>query len=187
MKKKHTVNLICSFCGKSQHEVKKLIAGPSVYICDECIGLCNQIIGEEVSPVARADVSPESARSLIGQLISQERRACELLRVCVAHAGSAVPDAVKHAASELVSASRSFGAAAKGWGSTEEAPRPPSSVPVWLEPCLARLTGTAEVLQALRQALEGVVPGQRLKTIDHALGEISEGQSAPDPRASRVD
>jgi len=40
-------NLFCSFCGKSQDEVKKLIAGPSVYICDECIELCNDIIAEE--------------------------------------------------------------------------------------------------------------------------------------------
>ena len=39
--------LYCSFCGKSQHEVKKLIAGPSVFICDECIDLCNEIIDEE--------------------------------------------------------------------------------------------------------------------------------------------
>lgn len=36
--------LYCSFCGKSQHEVRKLIAGPSVYICDECVDLCNDII-----------------------------------------------------------------------------------------------------------------------------------------------
>ncbi len=40
--------LYCSFCGKSQHEVKKLIAGPSVYICDECIDLCNEIVKEEI-------------------------------------------------------------------------------------------------------------------------------------------
>ena len=40
--------LHCSFCGKGQQEVKKLIAGPSVYICDECIQLCNDIIAEEV-------------------------------------------------------------------------------------------------------------------------------------------
>ena len=39
--------LYCSFCGKSQHEVKKLIAGPSVFICDECIDLCNEIIRDE--------------------------------------------------------------------------------------------------------------------------------------------
>ena len=41
--------LYCSFCGKSQHEVKKLIAGPSVFICDECIDLCNDIIRDEQS------------------------------------------------------------------------------------------------------------------------------------------
>ena len=40
--------LFCSFCGKSQHEVKKLIAGPSVFICDECIDLCNEIIRDEL-------------------------------------------------------------------------------------------------------------------------------------------
>ena len=40
-------DLLCSFCGKSQDEVKKLIAGPSVYICDECIQLCTEIIVEE--------------------------------------------------------------------------------------------------------------------------------------------
>ena len=52
--------LYCSFCGKSQHEVKKLIAGPSVFICDECIELCNDIIRDEV-PTAEAD--PKAAKS----------------------------------------------------------------------------------------------------------------------------
>jgi ATP-dependent Clp protease ATP-binding subunit ClpX len=52
--------LYCSFCGKSQHEVKKLIAGPSVFICDECIELCNDIIRDEV-PVDAAD--PKAAKS----------------------------------------------------------------------------------------------------------------------------
>ena len=46
--------LYCSFCGKSQHEVKKLIAGPSVFICDECIELCNDIIRDEI-PAEGAD------------------------------------------------------------------------------------------------------------------------------------
>jgi ATP-dependent Clp protease ATP-binding subunit ClpX len=47
VKKEHHVNLSCSFCGKSQREVRKLIAGPTVYICDECIKLCNDIIADE--------------------------------------------------------------------------------------------------------------------------------------------
>lgn len=46
-------NLSCSFCGKSQKEVKKLIAGPGVYICDECIDLCNDIIVEEKKETLR--------------------------------------------------------------------------------------------------------------------------------------
>ncbi|MGB0938863.1 MAG: ClpX C4-type zinc finger protein, partial [Colwellia sp.] len=53
--------LYCSFCGKSQHEVKKLIAGPSVYVCDECVDLCNDIIREEIkeiSPKRDADSLP---------------------------------------------------------------------------------------------------------------------------------
>src|SRR5699024_11689051 len=41
--------LFCSFCNKSQHQVRKLIAGPSVFICDECVDLCNDIIREEIS------------------------------------------------------------------------------------------------------------------------------------------
>jgi ATP-dependent Clp protease ATP-binding subunit ClpX len=51
--------LYCSFCGKSQHEVRKLIAGPSVFICDECIDLCNDIIREEAS----TDTSQKAAKS----------------------------------------------------------------------------------------------------------------------------
>src|SRR4051794_17957346 len=52
--------LYCSFCGKSQHEVKKLIAGPSVFICDECIELCNDIIRDEVPVDAGDSKSPKS-------------------------------------------------------------------------------------------------------------------------------
>ena len=48
-------NLYCTFCGKSQHEVKKLIAGPSVFICDECIDLCNEIIRDEKPADEKAD------------------------------------------------------------------------------------------------------------------------------------
>ena len=44
--------LKCSFCGKAQEQVKRLVAGPGVYICDECVGLCNEIIGEEFDEFA---------------------------------------------------------------------------------------------------------------------------------------
>ena len=48
--------LLCSFCGKSQRQVKKLIAGPGVYICDECIELCNEIIDEELTEKTSLDL-----------------------------------------------------------------------------------------------------------------------------------
>src|SRR5688500_4157563 len=52
--------LHCSFCGKSQHEVRKLIAGPSVYVCNECIALCNEIISEDTrDEPATTDVLPK--------------------------------------------------------------------------------------------------------------------------------
>ena len=47
--------LYCSFCGKSQHEVRKLIAGPSVYVCDECVELCNDIIRDELQDDSSGD------------------------------------------------------------------------------------------------------------------------------------
>ncbi|MCU0615264.1 MAG: ATP-dependent Clp protease ATP-binding subunit ClpX, partial [Desulfobacterales bacterium] len=55
-------NLFCSFCGKNQTEVKKLIAGPAVYICDECIQLCSEIIeeeGEKTSGRIQHDLVPQ--------------------------------------------------------------------------------------------------------------------------------
>ena len=57
MAKTHDPNeqLLCSFCGKSQRQVKKLIAGPGVYICDECIDLSNEIIDEELTTPASFD------------------------------------------------------------------------------------------------------------------------------------
>ena len=72
--------LYCSFCGKSQHEVKKLIAGPSVFICDECIELCNDIIRDEVpaesgaAKAARSDLPvPTEIKSILDQyVIGQE-------------------------------------------------------------------------------------------------------------------
>ena len=55
--------LHCNFCGKSQHEVRKLIAGPSVYVCDECVELCNDIIREEL----QESNEKEETRSQIGR------------------------------------------------------------------------------------------------------------------------
>ncbi len=81
--------LYCSFCGKSQHEVRKLIAGPSVFICDECIELCNDIIREEgaTSDPARADKSklptPHEIRQILDQYVIGQDLAKKILSVAV--------------------------------------------------------------------------------------------------------
>ena len=60
--------LLCSFCGKSQRQVKKLIAGPGVYICDECIDLCNEIISSRaVAEKSASLVGGEPTRLIDGQ------------------------------------------------------------------------------------------------------------------------
>ncbi len=82
-------NLYCSFCGKSQHEVKKLIAGPSVFICDECIDLCNEIIRDELPPDAaqtkgRADLpTPADLKSNLDNYVIGQEPAKRALAVAV--------------------------------------------------------------------------------------------------------
>jgi ATP-dependent Clp protease ATP-binding subunit ClpX len=81
-------NLCCSFCGKSQKEVKKLIAGPTVYICDECIALCNDIIAEEVEkdePSTGADPTPKPAeiKAILDDYVVGQDRAKKILSVAV--------------------------------------------------------------------------------------------------------
>ncbi len=80
--------LYCSFCGKSQHEVKKLIAGPSVFICDECIELCNDIIRDET--VAESDgkpsrdlPTPPEIRAILDQYVIGQEQAKKILAVAV--------------------------------------------------------------------------------------------------------
>jgi len=81
--------LYCSFCGKSQHEVKKLIAGPSVFICDECIDLCNDIIRDEISSeqsgkAARSDLpSPKEICEILDQYVIGQSPAKRILAVAV--------------------------------------------------------------------------------------------------------
>ncbi|MCG4453152.1 ATP-dependent Clp protease ATP-binding subunit ClpX [Pseudomonas sp. SA3-5] len=80
--------LYCSFCGKSQHEVRKLIAGPSVFICDECVDLCNDIIREEVQE-AQAESSahklpaPKEISAILDQYVIGQERAKKILAVAV--------------------------------------------------------------------------------------------------------
>lgn len=80
-------SLKCSFCGKGQDEVRKLIAGPMVYICDECVGLCNEIIDEELH-VADRDFSrklpiPADIHSFLDDYVVGQERAKKILSVAV--------------------------------------------------------------------------------------------------------
>ncbi len=96
--------LYCSFCNKSQHEVRKLIAGPSVFICDECIDLCNDIIRDELSPDTAAGSkaelpTPAEIRQTLDEYVIGQDRAKRILAVAVynhykriRHAGSAKDD-----------------------------------------------------------------------------------------------
>lgn len=80
--------LYCSFCGKSQHEVRKLIAGPSVFICDECVDLCNDIIREELQDSGPKDESsrlptPAEIRETLDEYVIGQSRAKMVLSVAV--------------------------------------------------------------------------------------------------------
>ena len=79
-------NLFCSFCGKNQKEVKKLIAGPAVYICDECIQLCSEIIEEEVEKEGAAVqnvLTPKEIKTILDEYVIEQDYAKKILSVAV--------------------------------------------------------------------------------------------------------
>ena len=80
--------LYCSFCGKSQHEVRKLIAGPSVFICDECVELCNDIIREEIQEKSAAGTgsslpTPHEINAILDEYVIGQDQAKKILSVAV--------------------------------------------------------------------------------------------------------
>jgi ATP-dependent Clp protease ATP-binding subunit ClpX len=88
VEKRDNQTLCCSFCGKSQKEVKKLIAGPTVYICDECIGLCNDIIAEEIDREETKDTKlriprPSEIKAILDEYVIGQDRAKKTLSVAV--------------------------------------------------------------------------------------------------------
>ncbi|WP_017364080.1 ClpX C4-type zinc finger protein, partial [Methylococcus capsulatus] len=79
--------LYCSFCGKSQHEVRKLIAGPAVFVCDECVELCNDIIREELQGSEAGCVEglpkPKEMKAILDQYVIGQEKAKRILSVAV--------------------------------------------------------------------------------------------------------
>jgi hypothetical protein len=172
--------LRCSFCGKTQREVRKLIAGPTVYICDECIGLCNEIIVEEIDleKVAGAfsSVLPEDARAFLATILDRGSGAAARLSDIADNRDRRfrfadrvllrVLDWLDRRVSQRTLALASLRDLTSGWmtlrtivGSREAVP-PASSpgaeveLPAWVRPVADRLTATVEVLEPLTASLD---------------------------------
>lgn len=86
-KNKNKSTLFCSFCGKSQHEVKKLIAGPSVYICNECVDLCQDIVKDEINSLSRFSITdipkPMDIYTVLDEYVIGQELAKKILSVAV--------------------------------------------------------------------------------------------------------
>ncbi|MDR1187397.1 MAG: ATP-dependent Clp protease ATP-binding subunit ClpX [Bifidobacteriaceae bacterium] len=113
--------LKCSFCGKSQKHVRKLIAGPSVYICDECIDLCNEIIAEEVAPKTEQAVAelpkPKEIFDFLDQYVVGQAGAKRALSVAVYNHYKRIRS------SQVPGAQRRSGSKARGGARTAEGPQ----------------------------------------------------------------
>lgn len=196
----------CSFCGKSEREVRKLVAGPTIHICEGCIRLCNDILAElDEPPGGPVDAPLGSAARVVGvlgRMIEDEARLTEVLVGCIDRAGSDLPDEVKRAASSLAASSRALRAAVQFLARGEE---PPPAAPVsagWAALALARLGGASETVYALLADLAGRVPERALGHIEGAVTQIehlrqellsvahdasSAGARPPGPDGSPVD
>ncbi|MBI4692833.1 MAG: ATP-dependent Clp protease ATP-binding subunit ClpX [Gammaproteobacteria bacterium] len=98
--------LYCSFCGKSQHEVRKLIAGPSVFICDECVELCNDIIREEIQDKSAGGVGsklpiPQEIKHILDEYVIGQQHAKKILAVAVYNHYKRLDSRVKQSDVEL--------------------------------------------------------------------------------------
>lgn len=108
--------LRCSFCGKSQDKVVRLVAGPGVYICDECVGLCNQIIAEELARRTAAGDDPPALKAWDG--LSDDDLLAEMVRAHAAHQN--VDRAVAHHVAALRARGLSWARIGEALGMTRQ-------------------------------------------------------------------
>jgi|SRR5215470_6169424 len=165
MKKEHTVNLSCSFCGKHQTKVKKLVAGPAVYICDECVGLCNDIIAAEQD---REAADSAGARTDLRFRIERMKREASWLSDCLQRFGAEFPESVRRATAAVLAAAENLSSTERAWDSA-----PAHRIPSWLGRPLERLTRIEELLDGLRRAVERFVPPERMIAFYGCLGELT--------------
>jgi ATP-dependent Clp protease ATP-binding subunit ClpX len=108
--------LRCSFCGKGRHKVVRLVAGPGVYICNECVGLCNQIIADEAARKATSEDDPPTLKAWDG--LSDEELLAEMVRAHAAHEN--VDRAVAHHVAELRARGTSWARIGEALGMTRQ-------------------------------------------------------------------
>ena len=187
----------CSFCGKYQREVRSLIAGPSASICNECIGLCNDIIAEEIereAPVAGLEFElPRDVRPILAGILERGLPVAVRIqhalydRYLAARAGGPAagepPDEILSVPWDLAADWRGLGAilARTPPGESESGEEGPlqAEIPGWVNPIAERLTATLEVLGALARSLEkpGLEELRQLRlSVDVAGGKLREAR-----------
>jgi ClpX C4-type zinc finger len=176
VKKEHQLNLNCSFCGKSQREVRKLIAGPNVYICDECIGLCNDIIAEDQAGRSWAATLPGDARVFITDTLDRGSTAAERLLNFVEQLGLTLPVEVRMAMANLTSAWMTLRAAVHDDDAGKASRGGEVEVPAWVQPILDRLASSQKVLQALVGRLADLGLEQWRHSLERSVGELSQAR-----------
>ena len=122
--------LKCSFCGKSQKQVKKLIAGPGVYICDECIDLCNEIIEEELAEAGEVKLDelpkPSEIHDFLDQYVIGQDAAKMALSVAVYNHYKRIQAGPDRGPEPVGPSSRMFDLASSTVSSREERPESPA-------------------------------------------------------------
>ena len=168
-----TMTLRCSFCGKQQHEVQTLIAGPSAYICDECIGLCNDIIAEEIETAEVAcrlqGTLPNDVHAFVAGVLERGVPAAEAIHAVLQ---DAAPPRYDELLWKMWSLASEFDALHRvlNWPAPEATERHPddagpevsadtssgrgAALPEWVRPIVERIHGTLEVLDVLARRME---------------------------------